>query len=37
MFSVFDLLNGARMTPQYADACLANGVPADAPELKACR
>jgi len=28
MFKVFDLLNGARMTPQYAEVALANGVQA---------
>lgn len=28
MFKVFDLLNGARMTQSYAQACLANGVEA---------
>lgn len=28
MFKVFDLLNGARMTAPYAQACLANGVEA---------
>lgn len=28
MFKVFDLLNGARMTSEYAEACLAQGVEA---------
>lgn len=28
MFKVFDLLNGARMTSEYADLCLAHGVTA---------
>ncbi|WP_051236730.1 dipeptidase [Ottowia thiooxydans] len=28
MYQVFDLLNGARMTAPYAEACLANGVTA---------